>query len=228
VLSLFLNFYFNFYYSFDFIALYFIKKIKIVKYILILIAIVTFSNSFAQSANGFYAGAHLGINNIQSVLEPKLLDFKGDIGYMHGQKIRHNIQLTNITAGLSSYYKMFSVGLSYQLDILLVQKKESRFYIAPFVNFNFSSVGYKSIVYPDSNLQTYGAYNYGFTFGITPKYERKMTDHITLIASIPIQIGGKRFSKFNGNLVGYNNQWQTLNPSIDFNLGFRYNFKKSK
>jgi hypothetical protein len=200
------------------------------KFVLLLSTLVIFSffQSNAQSSTGFYVGAHLSMANIQSNMADKRLDFKGDLGYMYGQKFRHNIQLTNLNANFNRFYKSASIGLKYQLDILIVQKNASRFYITPFVNFNYFTSRYYVNTQQDSTSQFIKANGYSYAFGIEPKYEHKVNEHITLMASMPIQIFGQQFSKNNNNPIGSNNQSKNIYPSLGFNFGIRYNFKKSK
>lgn len=194
---------------------------------LMAICIGTFFTTNAQNTQkGFYINPNI---NLSSRLSRHSANYNFNyakpqlgVGYVFGNKIRHNFNLYSLNASFGKEFSYFGTGLKYNMDIKLIEKKRMKLFVSPFIKSEISYNQYRN----NNDRYTYG--NILSMVGVAPILEYKLSKKIDFVFSLPINlIGMSKEFQFSKNYdYSRSNNMQT--PSIEANIGFRINLFNNK
>lgn len=198
------------------------KKISL---IIICISLFLFTNA-QNTQKGFYLNPNI---NFSSHISKHSANYNFDfakpqigIGYLFGNKIRHNFNLYSLNSsfGRNNYY--FGAGLKYSMDIKLLETKRLKLFASPFIKSEFIFNNYRY----NNQRNSYG--NTLNMIGIAPQLEYKLGKKVDFVFSLPINLLGvsKEFQYSKNYNYSRSNNMQT--PSIEANIGIRINLFNNK
>jgi len=196
-------------------------RTKISLTIAILLASVV---SFAQNTSGFYfnpslnAGVAFGnFSGEVNSIKPQL-----SLGYIWGNKNRHNLSVISTSEGLNRYYAHFGASLKYSYDVQLYGSKRMHLYLSPFASTTINLMKAKGEFGTNSNTRIS---NLKVLAGISPSFEYRLGPNTNFVFSLPINIAGYSSSHYkiieNTGTRSYNNNSLRLLPSVEANMGVR-------
>ena len=196
--------------------------------ILVLIAIAGASlQSFAQEkTKGFYVNPNVSLdapsfrpNQFGSPIRPSI-----GLGYLHGDKIRHNISLNALSGVLRKSDQQVNAEIRYSIDYLLLGKKRFSLYLSPFVK---AGILYAHNKYHNGNSNNYSNRGMGLytSAGISPQLEFEANKKIHFTFALPITLLGYNHQSIrtvnDGIRQNYQNGYAFIAPSLQANVGMR-------
>lgn len=188
--------------------------------------LVTSSQIMAQQqTTGFYFNPSINaIIEPRTFSQPNFIQPQLAMGYLWGQKNRHNVSVSGLTGGIGKYYSHIGLNLKYSYDIRLYQHKRWSFYLSPYASTGFNMMKSKDV--SQSNFSSRGQ-NYFATAGIAPSVEYQLGRNVKFVFSLPVSLLGYTYNHNSTNNQGvrqeYHNGSQRFMPSLGANLGVRIN-----
>ncbi len=207
------------------------------------LSIISFAG-FAQSlprkaTKGFYLNPNfkhtayrVGIPNQQMGFSNQLLFTPNlTLGYMWGQRNRHNISLTALRAFYRYGTTQVNTELRYSYDILALRKNKFSFYISPYLKENYWYGRFLSL-HPTGSSK-FIQNTHSLSIGIAPVFEYQLGRRIDFVASLPLDLATANFTtrkiEEQQNTQQTSCQYNTMLRQGEAKIGIRLNlFRKKK